>query len=44
MIKKFIYGTILLFVFIMIVVIIWAVNTPIKTVKYENGAVVEETE
>ena len=44
MLKKVIYGTIILFIVIMITVIILAVNTPIKTVKYENGVVIEETE
>ena len=43
-VKKIIYATILLFVIIMVVVMIVASMTPVKTVKYENGAVIEETE
>ena len=40
--KKIIYGTILLFVAILIVLVIVAINTPVQTVKYENGAVIED--
>ncbi len=42
--KKIIYGTILLFVVIMLIVIIVASLRPVVTVKYENGAVIEETD
>lgn len=40
--KKIMYGTILLFVAIMIIVIVVASFHPVETVKYENGAVVDE--
>jgi len=43
-VKKIIYGTIFLFIAIMILVIIISSRHPVVTVKYENGAVVEDTE
>ncbi len=41
MMKKFIYGTIFLFVSILIVVMIIAVNIPVEEVHYEDGVIVE---
>ncbi len=40
--KKIVYGTIILFIAILIVVMVVASLQPVVTVKYENGTVVEE--
>lgn len=39
--KKIMYATIALFLAILLVVIIIAEQNPVRTVKYENGVVVE---
>lgn len=41
--KKLMYGTIALFVIIMVVVIVVAKQHPVQLVKYQNGEVVEST-
>ncbi|MDZ7291572.1 MAG: hypothetical protein ONB44_16560 [candidate division KSB1 bacterium] len=41
--KKLMYGTIALFVIILIVVMIIAEQHPVRTVKYQNGEIVEST-
>ncbi len=40
--KRVMYGTIALFVGILIIVMIVAERNPVRTVKYENGSVVED--
>ena len=40
--RKVIYGTIAFFVAVLIIVAIVAEQHPVRTVKYENGAVSEE--
>lgn len=39
--KKFIYGTIFVFVTILVVVMIIAINTPVEEVHYKDGVIVE---
>ena len=39
--KKTIYITISIFVAILIIVMIWALNTPVKMVEYEDGIIRE---
>jgi cell division protein FtsL len=39
--KKLVYGTILIFVIIMVTVAVIAVQHPPRLVKYENGQIVE---
>ncbi len=41
--KKLMYGTIALFVIIMVVVIVIARQHPVQLVKYQNGEVIEST-
>ena len=40
--KKIMYGTLALFIAILIAVMIIASRTPVEMVKYENGVVVED--
>ncbi len=42
--KKIMYGTIFLFVFILIVVMIVSSMHPVETVRYENGVIIDETD
>ena len=42
--KKVMYGTLAFFIAILILVIIVALQQPVKMVKYENGVVVDATE
>lgn len=40
--KRAMYGTIVLFVVIILVVIVLALMNPVRTVRYEDGVIIEE--